>query len=42
MERLEANPGLAECIADNLVKVFRNIYLTPAGVSCYWRMLVRW
>ncbi|KAJ5937509.1 hypothetical protein N7454_003851 [Penicillium verhagenii] len=35
------NPQVAERIADNAVRTFRDRYLTPAAESCYWRHLVR-
>ena len=35
------NPQIAERIADNAVRTFRDRYLTPAAESCYWRHLVR-
>ncbi|KAJ5641250.1 hypothetical protein N7490_005250 [Penicillium lividum] len=35
------NPQVAEQIADNAVRTFRDRYLTPAAESCYWRHLVR-
>ena len=35
------NPLVAERIADNAVRTFRDRYLTPAAESCYWRHLVR-
>lgn len=35
------NPGVAERIAENAVKTFRDRYLTPAAESCYWRELIR-
>ncbi|KAF3922871.1 hypothetical protein AA313_de0206447 [Arthrobotrys entomopaga] len=38
---LEENPKMAEKIADNLVKTFRDRYLTPAANNCYWKRLIR-
>jgi hypothetical protein len=35
------NPQVAERIAENSVRTFRDRYLTPAAESCYWRHLVR-
>ncbi|GFF47325.1 O-glucosyltransferase rumi homolog [Aspergillus udagawae] len=35
------NPEIAERIADNAVRTFRDRYLTPAAESCYWRHLIR-
>ncbi|CAI7594397.1 unnamed protein product [Penicillium manginii] len=35
------NPKIAERIAENSVRTFRDRYLTPAAESCYWRQLVR-
>ena len=35
------NPQVAEQIANNAVRTFRDRYLTPAAESCYWRHLVR-
>lgn len=35
------NPEIAEQIADNAVRTFRDRYLTPAAESCYWRHLIR-
>jgi hypothetical protein len=35
------NPQVAERIAENAVRTFRDRYLTPAAESCYWRHLVR-
>lgn len=35
------NPAVAERIADNAVRTFRDRYLTPAAESCYWRELIR-
>ena len=35
------NPGVAERIAENAVRTFRDRYLTPAAESCYWRHLIR-
>lgn len=41
IEFLVDHPDVAERIADNAVKTFRDRYLTPAAESCYWRELVR-
>ena len=35
------HPELAEMIAENSVKTFRDRYLTPAAEACYWRSLIR-
>jgi len=35
------NPRVAERIADNAVRTFRDRYLTPAAESCYWRHLIQ-
>lgn len=35
------HPEVAERIANNAVRTFRDRYLTPAAESCYWRHLVR-
>ncbi|KAJ5675205.1 uncharacterized protein N7477_005139, partial [Penicillium maclennaniae] len=35
------NPEVAERIAENAVRTFRDRYLTPAAESCYWRQLIR-
>lgn len=37
---LVEHPELAEVIAENSVKTFRDRYLTPAAESCYWRRLI--
>ena len=34
------NPLVAEHIAENAVRTFRDRYLTPAAESCYWRHLI--
>jgi hypothetical protein len=34
------HPELAEKIAENSVKTFRDRYLTPAAEACYWRRLI--
>lgn len=34
-------PELAEMIAENSVRTFRDRYLTPAAEACYWRRLIR-
>jgi hypothetical protein len=41
IEYLLDNPEVAERIANNSVKTFRDRYLTPAAEACYWRYLVR-
>ncbi|KAE8351380.1 glycosyl transferase family 90-domain-containing protein [Aspergillus coremiiformis] len=41
IEFLIDNPEVAERIANNTVKTFRDRYLTPAAESCYWRHLIR-
>lgn len=41
IEFLIDNPDIAERIANNAVRTFRDRYLTPAAESCYWRALVR-
>lgn len=38
---LRANDADTEKIADRMVKVFRERYLTQAAEACYWRRLVR-
>lgn len=35
------HPEVAERIAENSVRTFRDRYLTPAAEACYWRRLVR-
>ncbi|KAL3467351.1 glycosyl transferase family 90-domain-containing protein [Aspergillus heterothallicus] len=40
VEHLIDNPGVAERIAENAVRTFRERYLTPAAESCYWRYLI--
>jgi hypothetical protein len=35
------HPELAERIAENGVRTFRDRYLTPAAEACYWRRLIR-
>ncbi|RAL03085.1 uncharacterized protein BO80DRAFT_453771 [Aspergillus ibericus CBS 121593] len=39
LEPLLADPSLAERIANNSVRTFRDRYLTKAAEACYWRML---
>ncbi|EEH21524.1 hypothetical protein PABG_03740 [Paracoccidioides brasiliensis Pb03] len=34
------NPDVAEKIAENSVRTFRDLYLTPAAEACYWRELI--
>ncbi|QKX55251.1 uncharacterized protein TRUGW13939_02343 [Talaromyces rugulosus] len=41
LEYLLDNPEVAERIANNSVRTFRDRYLTPAAEACYWRYLVR-
>jgi hypothetical protein len=41
METLINDDKLAERIAYNNVKTFREHYLTPAAETCYWRKLIR-
>jgi hypothetical protein len=41
VEHLIDNPHVAERVANNAVRTFRDRYLTPAAESCYWRYLVR-
>lgn len=41
MEMLIDDDDLAERIAFNNVKMFREHYLTPAAETCYWRKLMR-
>lgn len=41
IEFLLDNPEVAERIANNAVKTFRDRYLTPAAEACYWRYLIR-
>jgi hypothetical protein len=41
MDALIANDTMAEQIADNNVRMFRDQYLTPAAETCYWRKLIR-
>ncbi|KAL2817312.1 glycosyl transferase family 90-domain-containing protein [Aspergillus granulosus] len=40
VEHLIDNPAVAERIAGNAVRTFRERYLTPAAESCYWRYLI--
>ncbi|PYI06002.1 hypothetical protein BO78DRAFT_387245 [Aspergillus sclerotiicarbonarius CBS 121057] len=40
LEPLLADPSLAERIANNSVRTFRDRYLTKAADACYWRMLL--
>lgn len=39
MDALLQNPEMAERIANNSVKTFRERYLTQAAEACYWRAL---
>ena len=39
MEPLVSNTKVAQRIANNSVKTFRERYLTPAAEACYWRSL---
>lgn len=43
MKKYTKSPELmdAQAVADNAVKTFRDLYLTPAAEACYWRRLVR-
>ena len=41
MEMLIDDDDMAERIAFNNVKMFREHYLTPAAETCYWRKLIR-
>jgi hypothetical protein len=41
MAMLVDDDELAERIADNSVRTFREHYLTPAAETCYWRKLFR-
>ncbi|KAJ5485676.1 hypothetical protein N7539_005664 [Penicillium diatomitis] len=41
LDYLIDNPQVAERIAENAVRTFRDRYLTPAAESCYWRRLIR-
>jgi hypothetical protein len=41
VEHLIDNPGVAERVASNAARTFRDRYLTPAAESCYWRYLIR-
>ncbi|OJJ46173.1 hypothetical protein ASPZODRAFT_152378 [Penicilliopsis zonata CBS 506.65] len=41
IEYLIDHPDVAEKIADNAIRTFRDRYLTPAAESCYWRHLIR-
>lgn len=41
IEFLLDHPDVAERIADNAVRTFRDRYLTPAAEACYWRRLIR-
>ncbi|EEH02770.1 DUF821 domain-containing protein [Histoplasma capsulatum G186AR] len=40
MNYLLDNPEVAEKIAENGVRTFRDRYLTPAAEACYWRELI--
>jgi hypothetical protein len=37
---LEQNPDIAERIADNSARTFRDHYISPAAGACYWRELI--
>ncbi|KAH8645363.1 glycosyl transferase family 90-domain-containing protein [Xylariales sp. PMI_506] len=37
---LEQNPEIAEYIADNSARTFRDRYISPAAGACYWRELI--
>lgn len=41
MQELLDNPGKAQKIAENSVRVFRERYLSPAAEACYWRTLLQ-
>jgi hypothetical protein len=41
MDMLVGDDELAQRIAENSVKTFREHYLTPAAETCYWRKLIR-
>lgn len=41
MQELLSKPKLAQTIAENNQKTFRDRYLTPAAQVCYWRKLFR-
>ncbi|KAL1969247.1 hypothetical protein VTN77DRAFT_501 [Rasamsonia byssochlamydoides] len=41
IEYLLDHPDVAERIANNSIKTFRDRYLTPAAEACYWRYLIR-
>ncbi|MCJ1472944.1 hypothetical protein MMC13_001593 [Lambiella insularis] len=41
IEDLQKDDKLAEKIANNSVKTFRERYLTPAANVCYWRYLIK-
>lgn len=41
VEALRKNDTMAQKIADESVKTFRERYLTPAAEACYWRRLIR-
>lgn len=41
MEYLLRHPKIAERIADNSARIFRDRYLTPAAEACCWRQLIR-
>ena len=40
MEYLLGNAAEARRIADNSVRVFRDLYNSPAAEACYWRRLI--
>ncbi|KAJ5155187.1 hypothetical protein N7492_007990 [Penicillium capsulatum] len=41
MEFLLSHPDIAERIANNSAKTFRDRYMTPAAEACYWREMIR-
>lgn len=41
LTKLRSKDAKTEKIADRMVKVFRERYLTPAAEACYWRRLIR-
>jgi hypothetical protein len=41
MQDLLQNPEKARRIADNNAAAFRDRYMTPAAISCYWRAMFR-
>lgn len=41
INNLLVEPEKAKMIADNSVRMLRDLYLTPAAEACYWRRLIR-